>query len=70
MTSSARPTLTRRLALAALALAALPAAAQPAPWPNKPIRYIVPFAPGGVTDILARVVGEKLGAALGTTIVV
>ena len=70
MTSSARPTITRRLALAALALAALPAAAQPAPWPNKPIRYIVPFAPGGVTDILARVVGEKLGAALGTTIVV
>ena len=70
MTSSARLTLTRRLALAALALAALPAAAQPAPWPNRPIRYIVPFAPGGVTDILARVVGEKLGVALGTTIVV
>ena len=39
-------------------------------WPNKPIRYIVPFAAGGTTDILARVVGEKLGPALGTTIVV
>ncbi|HLL18747.1 MAG TPA: tripartite tricarboxylate transporter substrate-binding protein, partial [Rubrivivax sp.] len=39
-------------------------------WPNKPIRYIVPFAAGGTTDILARVVGEKLGAALGQTIVV
>jgi tripartite-type tricarboxylate transporter receptor subunit TctC len=44
--------------------------AQTAPWPSKPIRYIVPFAAGGTTDILARVVGEKLGVALGQTIVV
>ena len=54
----------------ALALFALPAAQAQAPWPNKPIRYIVPFAPGGTTDILARVVGEKLGGVLGQTIVV
>ena len=64
---------TRRLAIAVLALGALPAFAQQAgapAWPAKPIRYIVPFAPGGTTDILARVVGEKLGAALGQQIVI
>ncbi len=61
----------RRAALgAALLLPAGQLAHAQAPWPNKPIRYIVPFAPGGTTDILARVVGEKLGPALGTTIVI
>jgi tripartite-type tricarboxylate transporter receptor subunit TctC len=63
--------LQRRSLILALTAATLPGAhAQPAPWPNKPIRYIVPFAAGGTTDILARVVGEKLGLALGQTIVV
>ncbi len=64
-------TLNRRNLVLALGAIALPQAqAQTALWPNKPIRYIVPFAAGGTTDILARVVGEKLGIALGQTIVV
>jgi len=59
-----------RLLAASLLFGLAAAASAQAPWPSKPIRYIVPFAPGGTTDILARVVGEKLGPALGTTIVV
>jgi tripartite-type tricarboxylate transporter receptor subunit TctC len=39
-------------------------------WPSKPITYIVPFGPGGTTDVLARLVTSKAGAALGTTFVV
>ncbi len=67
-----RRTLIHGLAVAAVALTAAPGMAQTAAsnWPNKPIRYIVPFAPGGTTDILARTIGEKLGAALGQPIVV
>ena len=64
-------TMQRRTLMLAMAAAALSAArAQTAPWPNKPIRYIVPFAAGGTPDILARVIGEKLGPALGQTVVV
>jgi len=67
-------TTTRRSTLLAIAAAALGVWATPAlaqdKWPSKPITFIVPFPAGGTTDVLARLIGQKLGAVLGTTIVV
>ena len=51
-----------------LALVAPLAGAQA--WPAKPIKWVVPFAPGGTTDILARTVGEKLAQALGQPVII
>src|SRR4051812_9048793 len=38
-------------------------------WPNRPIRMIVPYTPGGYTDLMARLVGNKISEALGQTMV-
>jgi tripartite-type tricarboxylate transporter receptor subunit TctC len=39
-------------------------------WPNKPIKFVVPFATGGVADVVARTIAPKLGEALGQPIVI
>ncbi|SFC10371.1 Tripartite-type tricarboxylate transporter, receptor component TctC [Polaromonas sp. OV174] len=65
-----RRTLVRSTVASAIAGAlALPGWAQDK-WPSKPLTYIVPFPAGGTTDILGRLIGQKLGPVLGTTILV
>jgi tripartite-type tricarboxylate transporter receptor subunit TctC len=56
--------------LGAAALFAAPLAASAQPYPNKPVRLVVPFAPGGTTDIIARVVAERISGPFGQTMIV
>ena len=60
----------RRHLLGAAALVALPQSARAQAFPDRPLRFIVPYAPGGSTDTSARIVAEKLSATLGQPVIV
>src|SRR5437868_15513924 len=66
--------LTRRLAMlvvvAGLACSAFSSAAQTAPWPQKPITLVVAFPPGGMTDIVGRLLAKELSQTLGQPVIV
>src|ERR1700741_5333340 len=59
-----------RLSILAFCLALAIGAAQAADYPQRPIRILVPFTPGGSTDILARMIGQKLTDAWGQQVIV
>ena len=71
MTFSRRIALLGACTLAAAGLLPAAAMAQPdANWPAKPIKWIVPFPPGGAMDVIARTLGEKAGRTLGQPFVI
>jgi tripartite-type tricarboxylate transporter receptor subunit TctC len=58
------------LAAIGLQAAAQPQAKQDKAWPSQPLKIIVPFPPGGTSDMIARIIGNALGEALKTTVIV
>ncbi len=55
---------------AGVAVAAFPQPAFAQSWPNKPIKFVVGFAPGGATDVVGRLMAKKIGDALGQPVVI
>ena len=70
MHRSTRDILLTLAALSTCGTGNLAIAQKPDNWPNRPIRLIVPFPPGGGTDLVGRSVGAKLSEALGQKLVV
>lgn len=60
----------RRHLLALPATLALPGIARAQAWPSRPVRMIVPFPPGGTTDVVARLVAQRLSVTLGQSFVI
>ena len=56
--------------LAALAASVVLGASAQSPWPNKPIKWIVPYTPGGITDSVTRLVTQKVSEAVGQPIII
>ena len=59
-----------RLALALLCTCALPLAGHAQSFPSKPVRFIVTYPPGGSSDLMARIMGQKMGEVWGQTVIV
>src|SRR5438309_11242299 len=65
------PSLKRFALLIPLLFAAFTVSAQaPDPYPSKPLRFILPFPPGGPTDILGRLIGERHASSLGQPVII
>lgn len=68
--SARRPTLSVMSAAVLLAIGALGTAQAQTDYPNKPVRLVVPYAPGGATDVIGRVLAKQLSDSLGQQFVV
>ena len=64
------PVTRRGLLGGAAAMFAMPAQAQDASWPSRPLRIIIPTAPGGSPDIASRLLGDKIAPRIGQSFVV